>query len=108
MQLPGMSMPMPAHTVAMCFNGGDPRQSVTAATEHSNRKGNCRPADVKSEGDKITWQLECTGPHPMTGHGEMEYFGDHYSGQMVLDVAGAGTNMGIVDKVEGKYVGACQ
>lgn len=106
-EIPGMPVAMPARTITKCFTGSDPKQGVAAATQHSSRDGSCRADHVKIKGNKVTWQLQCSGAHAATGHGEISYLGDHYTGQTVMDVNEHGHAMVVTNHTLGKYIGAC-
>jgi len=58
----GVPIKMPSSTTKVC-----------AAKEWKEPPGgqkNCKNSNMKTEGTKVTWDVQCTGPS-MTGHGEI-------------------------------------
>lgn len=48
-------------------------------------KTKCVQKDVKKEGNKMSWKMECTGEHPATGTGSMVFEGpEGYSGTSTI------------------------
>jgi hypothetical protein len=91
----GMPIKMPSNTMKVC-----------AAREWKEPPGgqkNCKNTNMKIEGAKVTWDVQCTGPS-MTGHGEIVRDGDSaYSG--TIRFTGDQGNMTI--KLSGKKLGEC-
>ena len=91
----GVPVTMPSSTTKAC-----------AAKEWKEPPGgqkNCKNSNMKVEGSKVTWDVQCTGPK-MTGHGEITRDGANaYNGTIKL-VSDQG-NMTV--KVSGKKLGEC-
>ena len=91
----GMPMKMPSRTAKVC--------TPVEWKEPPSGQRNCKSSNMKIEGNKVTWDVQCTGP-TMTGTGEILREGsDAYSGTIKL--AADQGNMTI--KVTGKKVGSC-
>src|SRR5690349_13520769 len=62
MSMEGMPMAMPARTLKVC--------SKKDWTEPPGGQKNCKNTNMQVVGNKVTWDVACTGP-TMTGHGEI-------------------------------------
>jgi len=98
MSMEGMPMQMPVQKVEIC--AAKDRAEPPGA---SNPQHNCTNSNMKRAGDKVTWDVKCTGPD-MTGHGEITYSGaDDYTGSIKFVVEQG--NMTI--KLTGHKTGGC-
>jgi hypothetical protein len=88
MQMPGMQMPPMKTTQCITkAEAADPLKSLPK----SNPGGACTVADYKTEGNKISWSMKCEGSQPMSGHGELVYGENTYTGSMTIDAPQAMT-----------------
>ena len=95
MSMEGMPMKMPSRTAKVC--------SPTEWREPPSGQKNCKSSNMKVEGNKVTWDVECTDP-TMKGTGEiLREDSDNYSG--TIKFTSERGNMTI--KVTGKKVGPC-
>jgi hypothetical protein len=95
MSMEGMPMKMPARTHKVC--------RPTEWTEPPNDQKNCKSSNMKTEGSKVTWDMECTDP-AMKGTGEILREGtDAYTGaiKFTSDRGNATVNL------KGKKIGPC-
>lgn len=102
-----MAMAMPPRTVSRCITPDDLKKGVSMAImrpEAKDRDNPCKMSDIAHQGNKYTWQVQCSGEAAGTGRGEVEYFGDHYSGQFEMSTA---QGMKMTNHIQGRYVGAC-
>jgi hypothetical protein len=100
MQMPGMQMPPMKTTQCITKEeAADPLKSLPKA----NAGSECTVSDYKTEGNKISWSMKCAGSRPMSGHGELVYTNDSYTGTMTIDTAGQAMTM----KYAGKRAGDC-
>ena len=91
----GMPMKMPSSTTKVC--------SAKQWTEPPNAQKNCKSTNMKIEGQKVTWDVQCTGP-TMTGHGEITRDGaSAYSGTIRLTMDQGAMTIAI----SGKKTGEC-
>lgn len=64
----------------------------------------CTTSNTHREGNKVTWDTQCTGEMDMTGHGEITYDGpDKYDGEMNMTAEG----VTITIKLSGVKLGEC-
>jgi Protein of unknown function (DUF3617) len=64
----------------------------------------CVNTNFQRTGNKATWDMQCSGEMPMTGHGEITFEGtDSYTG--AIDATAEGMSMKI--KLSGKKLGTC-
>src|SRR6266545_4083253 len=76
MSMPGMPMAMPARTSKVC--------SAKDWKEPPGGQKNCKNTNMQVNGNKLTWDVACTGP-TMTGHGEITRDGDNaYTGSIAF------------------------
>ncbi len=94
MQMQGMSMP--ATTTKQCMPKSGPTEPPRSGDDQ-----NCKMTDVKNVGPKMTWKVECTGKHPMTGDGEMTRTKDGYTGKMNVHSAQGDMTMAMSGKLLG-------
>jgi hypothetical protein len=91
----GMPMKLPSNTAKVC--------SAKEWKEPPNGQKNCKNTNMKIDGTKVTWDVQCTGP-AMTGHGEIvRESATAYTGKIKM-TSDAG-NMTIA--LSGKKVGEC-
>ena len=104
MEMPGMPMKMPPHTVTRCVTPEEAQNPDTAVPSGSPDKNNdCKVSDYKMEGNKVTWSVACTTPQAVTGNGEIVYSGDTYEGWMKMKMQAGEMTM----KYKGKRLGDC-
>ncbi len=94
MSMEGMPMAMPAKTTNVC--------SAKEWKEPPGGQKNCKNTNMKVVGNKVTWEVECTGP-TMTGLGEINRDGDAYTGSIKFKVEQG--NMTV--KLTGRKIGGC-
>lgn len=97
-----MAMTMPPRTVSRCITPDDLKKGVSEAVMQPDNS--CKMSDIAHQGNKYTWNIRCTGEAAGTGHGEVEYFGDHYTGQFEMSTA---RGMKMTNHIQGRYIGAC-
>ena len=91
----GVPIKMPSNTTKVC--------AAKEWTEPPGGQKNCKNSNMKVEGAKVTWDVQCTGPS-MSGHGEITRDGaDAYSGAIKF-MSDQG-NMNV--KISGKKIGDC-
>jgi uncharacterized protein DUF3617 len=95
MTMEGMPMAMPARTLKVC--------SKKDWTEPPGGQKNCKNTNMQVVGNKVTWDVACTGP-TMTGHGEITRQGTTaYAGNILFTTEQG--NMTI--KISGRKLGEC-
>jgi hypothetical protein len=108
-EMEGMDMKIPPTTITQCFKPEDvkdPREMIHKSQPRS--KDDCKPAEVKVEGNTVHWKLECEKNH-MKGTGDMTYHGDTYEGTMRMemnDPSGGGLRK-VTTQIKARRIGDC-
>lgn len=104
MTIPGMPVAIPPVTIHQCITEKDrvPRPQP--------QQGKCEISTVKSESNKVSWSVKCTGQRPMEGHGEVTYSGDTMQGQSTFQMKNprTGQDMTATQTINGKRTGDCK
>jgi Protein of unknown function (DUF3617) len=108
MNMPGMPAGMPPISTTQCVTPSDAADPQKAMPPRGRGgRGNsddCQVSDYKTEGNKVTYTMKCSGAQPMTGTGEFVYAADKYTGTMTIDMQGRGS---MTMKYTGTRVGDC-
>jgi len=78
MQMQGFTMP--ATTTRFCA----PKSGLQSPPKGDKDDKRCKVTDVKHDGPKMTWKMECTGKDAMTGEGEIVQGKDKFDGKMTM------------------------
>jgi hypothetical protein len=100
-EMTGMPMKMPAHTVSYCLTKEEAENPEKLAPE-SRKNSDCKRTDMKIDGNTVSWKVECE-KSKMTGEGKITYSGDGFEGGMHMTMPNGEMNA----KYSGKYLGAC-
>jgi hypothetical protein len=105
-------MKMPPMKSTQCItkeDAADPNKMVPSRPERGGPPSDCKVSDYKQSGNKVTYNMACTGAQPMTGTGEFVYEGDTYTGTMVMNMSmeRGGSPMPMTMKYAGKRLGDC-
>lgn len=98
MVMEGMPMQMPVNRMKLCaaqeWNSPPPGGDQTCVNSNYHR-----------DGLTASWDMQCTGEMPMTGHGEITFDADMsaYTGQ----IDATADQMKLTIKLTGKKVGTC-
>lgn len=102
MEMPGMSMQMPARTHTQCIT----KEKMVPKGQKNDE--DCKITDTKIKGDTVNWTITCSGKHPMTAVGKITYHGDSFEGTMRMKSHGHDEGkMNMITHVKGKRVGEC-
>lgn len=93
-EMGGMSMP--ATTQKFCAPKAGMNEPPSPAPDDR-----CKVTDVKKAGKKMTWKMECSGPEPMRGEGEIVQGKDSFTGKMSMHMQQGDMTM----KMSGKLLG---
>jgi len=120
MQMPNMpnmpnmpaGMTMPPMKMTQCITKEEAADPAKAMPQQPPQRGggpagDCKVSDYKTEGQKVSWSMVCTGAQPMTGTGELVYTADSYTGNMTMNMARGGQGMAVTMKYTGKRLGDC-
>jgi hypothetical protein len=95
MTMVGMPMQMPSQTRRVCSKQDE---------APPNPDPSCRNSALARSGNKVTWTVECTGSHAMSGRGELTYANaDSYKGSIRFESADGVMLL----KLSGTRVGSC-
>lgn len=104
LEMPGMPMAIPPtkHTQCLTAKEAIPQQQM-------KNNNDCKMTSVKSEGDSISWVLQCrTKDGVLDGSGKVTYRGDSMDGSMTMGIKDAKqSSMQMIYRMSGKYIGAC-
>lgn len=99
MDMPGMPMQLPPASYTTCITRAD------FVPKNSELGQNCETIDLKTEGDKVSWNATCTQEGvTITSQGELTYYGDHAEGTVSINSQG----MQMRSKTTGKRLGPCK
>jgi hypothetical protein len=98
-EMPGMPMKMPPSTYTQCIK----KDRAIPMDEKPGQQ--CKPADIKTSGNTVTWTMACTtAGGPMTGKGRITYHDDRMEGTMSMRSQG----MTMISHYKGHRIGACE
>jgi hypothetical protein len=101
-EIPGMPSSMPPVILKQCLTQKDP------VPEQSSAGQECRVKEVKTEGNTVSWTMDCTQQgNRMQGKGSMTFQGDRFTGKSEMIMGPQAGNMLIITRTEGKRIGAC-
>jgi Protein of unknown function (DUF3617) len=114
MQMPNMpaGMKMPPMKSTQCItkeDAADPNKTVPSRPERGGPPSDCKVSDYKVSGNKVTYNITCTGAQPMTGTAEFVYEAETVNGTMIMNMSmeRGGTPMPMTMKYSGKRLGDC-
>ena len=94
MNMPGMNMPAQSSQVCSAKQWTKPP---------GGERAGCTTSNFARSGNMASWDVVCTGPQTMKGHGEITQMADAFKG--TIKFSGDGFSMTI--DLEGKKVGDC-
>ena len=74
-------------TTTQCVSAEDAKNPQNFLPTAGDANG-CKVSNQKTEGNKTTFTLVCTGPPSFSGDGEIIYGRDSYTGSMKMEIAG--------------------
>ena len=90
-----MPMKMPSSTAKVC--------AAKEWREPPNGQKNCKSSNMKIDGAKVTWDVQCTGP-TMTGHGEItRESATAYSGSIKMSMDQGNMKFGGWQRLNAEY-----
>jgi hypothetical protein len=100
MEMPGMSMSMPAVTSTQCLTKKD------FVPQGSQQGQECKVTNTKVDGNTVTWTVKCSGQGgEMTGTGRMTYSGSSFKG--TIEMTMTQSNMKMISHMTGHRIGDC-
>ncbi len=105
--MPGMPMQMPAHTMQHCFTKEDiAKGDKTVPQGQPDQK--CNMVDRKMSGNKFTYKMVCTGKNKMTMTGEVIYSKTSYRGSSQMDMVQNGQPMRMNTEYSARRLSDCR
>ncbi len=102
-EMPGMPVSMPPVTVTQCLTKQNPVPNQSTGNQE------CRITEMKTEGDTVTWTMECTqGGSTMHATGTITFQGDRLQGETRMEMGPEAGNRVIITHMEGRRTGPCQ
>jgi hypothetical protein len=107
MDMPGMPFPMPPMVTTHCYSKEDVKDTTKTLPSSSKKKDDCEVKDMKVNGNKVTWKMQCKDG--TKGHGEAEYKKSSYTSVLTLETKDKknGTST-VVQHISAKRVGDCK
>jgi len=103
--VPGVKLPPMVSTQCITKEeASDPQKAVSKGRGRGGEDSNCKVADYKIVGNKVTYTMKCEGPQPMTMTGEVIYGDDTYTSTQKMELGGRGT---MTMKSTAKRLGDC-
>lgn len=101
-EMAGMPMSIPPVTTRSCIRESD----LVPQTDHPGQE--CELVEHDVSGNQVSWRIRCnTQGTTMTGHGEITYSGDTYTGRILMNMDQGGQSMEMTQSLEGRRVGEC-
>jgi hypothetical protein len=101
MEMPGMSMSMPALTSTQCLTKKD------FVPQGSQQGQECKVAKTKVAGNTVTWTMKCSGQGgEMIGAGKITYSGSSFKGTIEMTMVQSNTKM--ISHINGRRIGDCE
>jgi len=112
MSMQGMPAGMPPTTMTQCITkeeAADPQKAVPQPAGRGGQTSDCKMSDYKTEGNKVTYTMNCTTPQPATVKGEIVYETDKFTGTNTMNttMGRGGQAMTMTMKMTGKRLGDC-
>lgn len=88
MQMANIPMQLPPQKTVHCITKKqleDPTSTLPGGPAANSKDNPCKMSDYKVSGNKVTWNVACSGRQPMTGSGEIVVNGDSYTGTMKMN-----------------------
>lgn len=101
MEMPGMPMAMPAQTHRQCI-AKNPKDD-----DYIPKRDNCKVTDSKRVGNKVNYQMVCTGKDAMNVVGEVSFGSGSYDGKMKMSGKMEGQDVQMSQTFSGRRVGDC-
>ena len=104
MTIPGMPVAIPPVTRTQCLT------KKNAVPKPSPQQGSCEISAIKSDGNKVSWTIKCSGPRAAQGSGEITYSGDTMQGKSTFTMKNprSGEDVTATQTITGTRVGDCR
>ena len=108
-EIEGMAHRVPPMTFTHCVKPEDVKDPHKMIQQSQQQRDNCEMKDVKVEGNKVTWSVECHGKNAVKGTGTMVYGSGTYEGTIEMEMSGSERGpMKMTTHLKGRRLGDCQ
>jgi hypothetical protein len=107
MSMAGVNMKMPATTTTTCITKEEAADPQKLVPQGPGAPTDCKVSDYKVVDNKVTYNVACTSPQPMTMTAEITYGSDTSTGTMTSQTSRGGKPMTMIMKTTGKRLGDC-
>ncbi len=108
-EIEGMPHHMPTTTYTHCVKPEDVKDPQSMVRKSQQQKDDCELKDVKVEGNRVTWSVECHKRGAVKGTGTMVYSGDSYEGTITMHMEESQRGpMKITTHIKGRRIGDCK
>lgn len=103
MSIPGMPFQPPPSTTKQCIG---PKDMVPRPPKE---QGDCEISSIKSDGNKVSWHVKCTGQRSAEGDGQMTYGKDSVEGTATFKMKNprSGQMIEATQSIKGRRIGDC-
>ena len=103
-KMPGRGGKAMSFTVRHCVTKEQAEKGIPPQPKNVQH---CEQKSVKREGNKISWTIECTGEHPVSGIGSIVFDSPkHYQGNSVINMKDPILPMTMKQSYSGKWLSA--
>ena len=103
-KMPAMGGKAMSFTVRHCVTKEQAEKGIPPQPKNDQR---CEQKSVKREGNKISWTIECTGEHPVSGIGSIVFDSpEHYQGNSTINMKDPKHPMTMKQSYSGKWLSA--
>ena len=103
-QMAGMGGQGMSVTVRHCVTKEQAEKGVPPQPKNDQH---CEQKSVKREGNKVSWSMECSGEHPVSGTGSVVFDSpEHYQGNSTIDMKDPKHPMTMKQRYSGKWLSA--
>ncbi len=103
-KMPGMGGQGMSVTVRHCVTKEQAEKGVPPQPKNDQH---CEQKSVKREGNKVSWSMECSGEHPVSGTGSVVFDSpEHYQGNSTIDMKDPKHPMTMKQRYSGKWLSA--
>ncbi|SFN12710.1 Protein of unknown function [Formivibrio citricus] len=106
--MPGMPMQMPAHTMQHCFTKEDIAKGDKTVPQNQQSDQKCDMVERRMTGNKLNYKMVCSGKNKMTMTGEVIYSRTSYRGTSQMDMVQNGQPMRMTTEYSAKRLGNCK
>lgn len=108
-EMEGMPHPIPPSTFTHCIKPEDVKDPESMVRQSQQQKDDCELKDVKSEGNRVTWSVECHKKNSLKGSGTMVFSGGSYEGTINMEMTDPQRGpMKIITHIRGRRIGDCK